>query len=301
MHSLSPKTCGRLVAVAVVCGLGLVQLGSAQQAGKVKVLRIGTSGTLFQDTETKSDDRSALDTLQSFIKSETGYDNEIVATKDWSELTANMTSGKLHLGVFPGHEFAWAMEKNQNLEPLAIAVNKYRQRWAHVMVRSDSTAKSFADLKGQAISLPRVGQSHLRAFIDTQAGGVKPEEFFSKIGTPDNLEDALDDVVDGALVAAVVDRVGLENYQRRKPGRFRQLKELVKSPPFPPTVIAYVKDGLDDETRKTFRDGLVQANRKEKGQKLLTFFKLTGFEEPPSDFAAMLAECRKNFPPPAGK
>lgn len=287
--------------VAVLCLAALVgqALVDAQQAGKV--LRIGTSGTLFQDADPK--DNSVLDTLKTFIKSETGFDNEIVQQKGWEELAAQLGDGKLDLGVFPGHEFAWAQEKQPKLEPLAIAVNKYRTRWAYVMVRQDSSAKSFADLKGQSISLPHVGQTHLKLFVERQCqanGAAKPEDFFGKLVTPDNFEDALDDVIDGAVSTAVVDYVGLENYQRRKPGRARQLKELMHSPRFPPTVIAYTKGGLDDDTLKRFRDGLIQAKNKEKGQKLLTFFKLTGFEEVPSDFAAILAESRKTFPPPAG-
>lgn len=285
--------------VAVLCLTGLVE---AQQAGAGKGLRIGTSGTLFQDADPKDD--SVLDTLKTFIKNETGFDNEILQQAGWNELAAKLSDGKLDLGVFPGHEFAWAQEKHAKLEPLAISVNKYRTRWAHVIVRPDSSAKGFADLKGQALSLPHVGQSHLKLFVERQVqanGAAKTEEFFGKIVTPDNFEDALDDVVDGAVSAALVDRVGLENYQRRKPGRARQLKELMKSPPFPPTVIAYTKSGgLDDDTLKRFRDGLIQAKNKEKGQKLLSFFKLTGFEEVPSDFAAILAESRKNFPPTAG-
>ena len=78
----------------------------------------------------------------------------------------------------------------------------------------------------------------LRLFIQRQceAYGKKPEAFFSKITPAENVEDALDDVVDRVVQVAVLDRVALEAYQRRKPGRFRRLKEVAHSPPFPPTV-----------------------------------------------------------------
>src|SRR5207244_6848780 len=55
--------------------------------------------------------------------------------------------------------------------------------------------------------------------------------FFPKITSPENTEDALDDVVDGVVQAAVVDRAGLEAYKRRKPGRFNRLKEVARSQP----------------------------------------------------------------------
>lgn len=270
-----------------------VMVASAQRDTS-KPLRIGTSGTLFQDSEEK--DPSALPTLRSFIKSETGFDNEIIGQETWQELAEQLSAGKVDLGVFPGHEFAWAQEKHPELQPLAIAVNKYRSRYAHVMVRQDSAAKEWADLKGKTLSLPRVGQSHLPTFVEHQTQG-EPSKFFSKVGNPGNFEDALDDVVDGLADAVVVDRVGLEDYQRRKPGRAKQLKELMHSPPFPAPVIAYKKGALDEQTLQTFRDGLIQARRKERGQKLLTFFKLTGFEDVPADFSHLLAESRRQFPP----
>jgi hypothetical protein len=95
-----------------------------------------------------------------------------------------------------------------------------------------------------------------------------------------------------------VDRVGLEAYKRRKPGRFAQLRELAHSQPFAPPLVAYYNEVVDPQTRKRFQDGLLTANGKEKGQRLLNLFKLTGFESPPNDLSQVLAETRKAYPPP---
>lgn len=284
------------VAISVMCVATMAVL--AQQAGKVQVLRIGTSGSLFQDTEKK--DNSAFESLRSFVKSETGYDNEILQQQGWEDLAGKLIDGKVDLGVFSGHEFAWGQEKYPKLQPLVIAVNKYRNRWAYVMVRQDSSVKDFAGLKGQAVALPHVGQTHLALFLDKLCAeqNATPQTFFARLTTPDNLEDALDDVVDGVVQAAVVDYVGLESYQKRKPGRAKQLRELLHSPPVPPPVVAYTKGTLDESTLQKFHDGLIQARQKEKGQKLLTLFKLTGFEDVPAGFNQVLEESRKNFPPP---
>ena len=108
----------------------------------------------------------------------------------------------------------------------------------------------------------------------------------------------MDDVVDKVVQAAVVDRVGLEAYKRRKPGRFAQLKELEHSPAFPPPLVAYYDEVVDQQTRQRFKDGLLTAKDKEKGQRLLNLFKLTGFDVPPRDFGQVLAETRKAYPPP---
>jgi hypothetical protein len=39
------------------------------------------------------------------------------------------------------------------------------------------------------------------------------------------------------------------------------------------------------------------ANKKEKGQTLLTFFRLTGFEGVPKDFEQIVAATNKAYPP----
>ncbi|SRR6266851_3336162 len=270
----------------------------AQQAKKIDVLQIGTSGSLALNASGTKEE-TALDALKSFIKTETGFDNEIIQQKNYEELVQKMASGQLHLGVFQGFEFAWAQEENAKLQPLALAVDVYHYRYAHLMVRRDSKFADFAALQGQTLSIPQVGQRHLHLFVErlSQGNGKPLEAFFSKIATPENIEDALDDVVDGAVQAAVVDRVGLEAYKRRKPGRFARLKELTHSQAFPPPLVAYYDEVLDQQTRQRFQLGLLTANSKEKGQRLLNLFKLTGFAVPPKDFVQVLAETRKAYPP----
>jgi ABC-type phosphate/phosphonate transport system substrate-binding protein len=280
--------------------LGLVGApAQGQQAKKITVLHIGTSGTLSLNASGTKEE-TALKSLRSFIKTETGFDSEITQQKDYEELTRKLVRGELELGVFQGYEFAWTQGKDSKLQALALAVDVNPYRYAYLMVRRDSKFADFAALKGQALSLPRVGQSHLRLFVErlSEAQDTPLQAFFSKISTPDNIEDALDDVVDGVVQAAVVDRIGLEAYGRRKPGRFNRLRVLTHSQRFPPPLVAYYDGVLDQATRQRFQDGLLNANRKEKGQRLLELFKLTRFTLPPADWAQVLAETRKNYPPP---
>jgi hypothetical protein len=60
-------------------------------------------------------------------------------------------------------------------------------------------------------------------YIERQckAQGKSPATFLARLTTPGNLEEALDDVVDGVVQATVVDSLGWEAYKRRKPGRIR--------------------------------------------------------------------------------
>jgi ABC-type phosphate/phosphonate transport system substrate-binding protein len=270
------------------------------QQAKLDLLRIGTSGTLAS-VEKGGKEEAALETMRDFIKEETGFNNEIIQQKHWRELAQKMADRQLHLGVFQGYEFAWAVEKQPDLKPLAIAVNVYRYPVVYVVARQDSKAPDFAGLQGQALALPASGQRYLHLFVErqAQANGKKLEEFFSRITSPENLEDAIDDVVDGVVQAAVIDRAGLEAYKRRKPGRFKRLKEVAHSQPLPPTVVVYYDATLDQSTLQRFREGLVGASQKEKGKMLLNLFRISGFEAVPSDFDQVVTEARKAYPPPS--
>jgi ABC-type phosphate/phosphonate transport system substrate-binding protein len=290
---------GATLVLAVLLSL-LGTRANAQQAGKLTFLHIGTSGHLALNSSSGVEEKTAIDTLKAFIKSETGFDNDIVREKKYEELVRRMASGQLQLGVFQGSEFAWAKEKDAKLQPLALAVDVYIYRFAYLMVNQDNKIANFASLQGQTLSLPNVGQGQLQLYVERQseASGKPLHAFFSQVKTPDNIEDALDDVVDGVVQAAVVDPVGLEAYKQRKPGRFKRLRELMHSQAFPPPLVAYYDNALDNATRQRFQQGLLSANQKEKGQTLLTLFRLTGFAVPPRDFAQVLAQTQKNYPPP---
>jgi ABC-type phosphate/phosphonate transport system substrate-binding protein len=267
-----------------------------------KVLRMCTSGSLTPANQSGTE-KGALDALRSLIKDTTGLDVEIERQNGWRQLANEMAKGRLELGIFRGYEFAWAKEKNDHLKPLVLANSGHRYPVLSIMVRRDNPAKDFAGLQGQSLAIPDIGQRDLRLFIDRscKANGKSPEAFFSKISSPHNVEDALDDVVDGQVQAIVVDQQVLEAYRRRKPGRFDQLKEIVRSPPFPPTVIAYDKRTLDEATVRQFRDGLLHGVAKDKEDLVLGLFHWKGFESVPADFDQVLAETRKTYPAPSAR
>ena len=171
------------------------------------------------------------------------------------------------------------------------------------MVKRDNPAKDFAGLTGKSIYLPPAGPHHMRLFVEKQSeiNGKKVEAFFSKITSQDNVEDALDDVVDGLVDAAAVDRAALEAFKLRKPVRFNRLKELTRSQPLPPAVIAYHGKVPDEALRRRFLTGLLGAERKEKGKLLLALFRVTAFETIPADFEKVAARTLKDYPAPADK
>jgi ABC-type phosphate/phosphonate transport system substrate-binding protein len=286
--------------VALFLGMALLFLGlTTLGAAEPQTLRVGMTTGLFTHSSDK-DAATRRDTMRNFIKSETNIANEILPEQPWDKLAQDLADGKAQIGIFEGFEFAWAQAKNAKLKPLAVAVNGQPFKVAYIVVRKDSEIANFAALQGKAFSLPAINQPQLQLFVnhECQAANTTPDKFFSAISKPDNVEDALDDVVDGKVQAAVIDRTGIDAYRRRKPGRFAKLKELTKSDEFPPPLIAYQDGSLDKATLQKFRDGLLNATKKPQGQEVLTLFKLTAFEAPPADLDRVLEATRKTYPAP---
>jgi ABC-type phosphate/phosphonate transport system substrate-binding protein len=264
------------------------------------VLLVGSSGATT-DPAARRREEVSRPTLQRFIKEETGMTSKVSHQKDWRDLADRLAAGTTHLGVFGGYEFAWAQERRPGLKPLAVAVNVHVYPVACVMVQRGSPAKDFAGLRGGSLFLPAEGPHHLRLFVGRccRKAGKPADGFFARISTRGSVEDALDDVVDGTLPAAAVDRAALEAYRRRKPGRAGRLRELTRSGPFPPAVLAYHGNALGEAVRRRFVAGLLAADRKEKGRMMLAYFHVTAFQAVPDDFARVLARSRKEYPAPA--
>jgi ABC-type phosphate/phosphonate transport system substrate-binding protein len=299
MRRWSGRT-GFLVALAASLILSSTLAINGQQA-RHEVLQIGSSSSWL--TGKKDQEKGALVTLKAFIKDETGLENEIETHNGWRQLAARLAQGQLHIGVFQGFEFAWATEQDPRLKTLIIAINIYRYPVAYVLVNRNNPARDFAALKGQTLSIPAVGQGILQLFVEQQCqrAGSNLKGFFSKITEPENVEDALDDVVDGVSQATVVDRAALEAFKSRKPARYSKLWPAAQSQPFPPPVLAYYDGQLDEATRLRFKQGMLNGLQKEHGQTLLTLCHFTRVEAVPADFEQVLSATRKAYPPLPGK
>jgi len=287
-----------LIMAVLVFALLIGASAPGRQAKKSDKLKIASSASLLRGADADKVE-TAKAALRSLVRQEVNYDSEIFIEPDIARIAELVDKKEFDLGAFQGYEFAWMREKHPKLRPLAIAINDQRQLFAHVMVRQDSPAADFAGLKGQPVSIPDLSQGHCRLFIERQclAAGLPPEKFFSKIVSPDNVEDALDDVVEGVVAATAVDKLAFDAYKRRKPGRFARLKELVRSPPFPPNVVVYLPGHLTETTLKEFKDGMINANQKAEGRRVLELWKHTAFEDVPQDYEKQLEAVRKAFPP----
>jgi ABC-type phosphate/phosphonate transport system substrate-binding protein len=300
--TIGKVVCSRIAAAFVA--MLLVAGPTRADTKKIPVLHIGTTETVVEENVPEDSDETAVeDTYRQFIQAETGFGSDFVALENHEVLAERLASGKLQLGFFMGYEFAWAQARHPQLKVLAVGVNQHSYQYPTLVVHRDGPASALADLRGKTLALPRSGQGYGRLFVAAQSrlAGQDPGGFLGHIDSFEDVETPLDDVVDGTQEATVVDRLGLEAYQRRKPGRFARLKKLSESPPMPPALIAYYDGNLDPQTVTRMRDGLTNAHKQKKGELFLTLFRLTRFAPPSGNFERVLADTRKTYPAPALK
>jgi ABC-type phosphate/phosphonate transport system substrate-binding protein len=284
-------------ALGFACWLLLPAPGESAAPGG-KVIRVGLVGTLFRNMP-EPIMQVAMRPFKSLLEDQTGMTGELVAGGDATNLAKLLKQDKVQFGVFHGVEFAWARQKNPSLRPLIVAVNGRPHVHAVVLVPQDSKAATCADLKGKTVGLPADSREHCRLFFDRRcvAPGCCPEKFFGRVVYPGDVEEALDDVVDGKLDAMVVDGLTLEAFQKLKPGRAARLRTLRRSEAFPAAVVAYHPGSLSDDLLTRFRDGLLGASSSRRGQRLLEMCKITSFKLVPDDYEEMLKAIAKAYPP----
>jgi ABC-type phosphate/phosphonate transport system substrate-binding protein len=274
--------------------------GAEEEAPSTSGIRIGLVNTLFRDTP-ESLIGILTKPLKSLMESQTGMSGTLLPGGECRNLGRQLQDDKFQLAVFHGVEFAWVRQKHPELKPLVVAIRDGQPLHACLVVSSESKAVCVKDLQGKSLAMCRQCREHCRLFLERrcEACGKCPQQFFAKITTPTDAEDAIDDVVDGEVDAALVDGAALERYQRVKCDRFAKLKTAVKSEPFPPAVVAYKPGVLSDETLKRFRNGLITANQNPKGKQLLNMCRINCFEAVPANYEELLVNIAKAYPPPA--
>jgi ABC-type phosphate/phosphonate transport system substrate-binding protein len=288
----------RLAGGILVLGLMAAPLPAAEKEAKGP-LRMSISNTLF-DGMTDKLIAAMMQPFSGLLKIQTGIDGELIPTGSGLQIGDSLAEDKLHLGVMEGIEFAWAREKHPDLKPLMIAVNKIPYGKSVLLVRKDGP-KSLDELKGKTLGDFRYTRIFSRLYLDrrTQAiAGVPHKEFFGKRVNKDSAEEMMDDLVEGKIDAAIVEEVCLQCYQRRKPGRFKELRALEESEKFPCSVVVYKRGKLGAETRQRLHDGMIGAGKTALGRQLMTLWQMTGFESIPDSFERQCRDIVKTYPSP---
>lgn len=297
-HVFSGRSVTRAAALALpVAFLTLLAVPpSGAEEADARAVRIGCSCKGV--TGDRVLDRLTGEALEKYLKLETGLTTSITPRKDWRELAAELDAGKQHLGVFQGFEFAWVQEQYPDLKPLLIAVRSTRYPVVCVVTTKESRARGIGCLRDRRVFLAARGRGHAGVYASEalKSRATSPDDYFRRVATAQNFEEALDDVVNGDIDAAILDESSLEAYGRRQPERRAGLKVIERSRPFPPLVLAGKAGVLDEATRTRLCSGLVNAGRTDRGQMMLLLLRLSAFEEVPADFAQVLSRTREHYP-----
>jgi ABC-type phosphate/phosphonate transport system substrate-binding protein len=272
--------------------------GQDLKADAPRTIHVGIMASFYRD-HPEEEVKTSVESFRDLMLAHTGFKGEPVKVESWDRLGEDLTKDRMQLGVFFGHEFAWAKQKYAELRPLVIVVNQNPYQRCYLLVRKQDSVSSFADFKGKPLAIARHTPAPCYLYLERkcQEAKVKTTDFFGKITHPDNVETALDDLVDGTVQALVVEEVAVNSYKRRKPGRFDRLKELDKSPTFPAAVVAYLPKSWQEDDLKTIRGALLDAHQNPEGRQLLTLWKLTGFEPVPDNYEQTLKDILQKYPP----
>lgn len=279
--------------------LALVASGASTADGGSGTIRIGLIASLFRDMSEPLM-QVIMRPFKSLMEAQTGITGQLVAGGDAQTLAQRLKDGKLHLGVFHGVEFAWARTKVPQLKPLLIAVNQQPFLRAHLVVRKDGKVSRVEDLKGLVVAVPHMSREHCWLYLERRCvpADTTAAKFFGRVSTPRDAAYAIDDVIDGAAGAAVIDDADLAAYRKQYPQYYAKVKDLQQSEPFPCAVIAYYPGTLSEELAERFRTGMLAAKASRQGRQMMQMCRITSFEEVPADFEQMLSDIVKAYPPP---
>jgi ABC-type phosphate/phosphonate transport system substrate-binding protein len=289
----------RAILAAVTAALAAwAGTGPAKEpAGAVK---IGMLSSMFRDVNASMFEALAKP-FYSLVESQTGLKSELLLVPSADELRLQMDAGKIQFGVFHGFEFAWMRQKTPALQALMIAAPVHRPLKAFLVVPAASTARSFADLRGQTLALATGTREHSRLFAERAClkEGQPILEFFGKVTNPANAEKALHEVADNKEVkATVVDGAAVQCFTERNPGRAKRVKIIATSEVFPESVVAFRQGLIDGDVVRRFRDGMNNAHATPLGKQLLSLWAMTGFQPIPPEYLQQLADIAKAYPPP---
>jgi len=281
----------------ILVGVFVALLGmSPLSAQDPDVITIGFVDSMLKDLSPAR--KKLLDTeFPDLVKEVTGFKSQVAKGGGPFDAVKSLASGKWHMGVFQGVEFGWAQSKDPKLQPLVFAVQNKGAVYALLVAKKENTAAGFPDLKGKDVAFQE-GKVHCRLFAEKNAGG-ELKSFFGKLATTNGGQAALDDILLDKVQAAIVDSDTMATYKDIQPGRFKRLKVLAKSEPFPPTTIGYYQGGLSDRVLNQFRDGMLKADKTRSSRDAMAEAGISAFEPVTGEYRQLLTSIVKSYPPPA--
>jgi ABC-type phosphate/phosphonate transport system substrate-binding protein len=286
------------IAGAMVGVIGLPRGGAAENPAPDTNLRIGMLEGMFRDVQPALVNAMSRP-FRAMFERQTGFTGDVEILTDAEALAGRMKAKNLDLGVFHGFEYAQVRARHPDLRPLVVTMPNSRLCQACVVVNASSKAASLADLKGEALVIPRGAKAHSLAYVEKARRGLPATTAKPAPKPNETNEEVLNAIAANTCAAALVDVGAFTAYQAFQPGLSKALRVLCKSETFPVSVIAYRKGAIDEDGVGKIRQGLIQANKTAQGKPLMLLWNLKGFEEVPADYDAQLETILKAYPAPA--
>jgi ABC-type phosphate/phosphonate transport system substrate-binding protein len=283
--------------VILVAGMLVLLAPPLVRAQDKQALKIGIPQSVFRDVPPALL-TLAGSTFKDIMKAQTGLDGNVTVDGEAITVAKAVDAGQLHLGVFLGHEFAWAKEKYPDLVPLVCSVPRPREIQAYLLVRWDCKAAHLGELKGAKLALATGTRDHARLFLERRKAAEMGGGDFTTTVKAATVHDAINQVIDGEADVTVADHAAWNYYQKLYPGASQNIRVLSRSEVFPPTVIACKGGALPDETVKRLREGLLTAHQQSRTSKIMNLIKVEKFDEIPVGYDDALKACLKAYPAP---
>jgi ABC-type phosphate/phosphonate transport system substrate-binding protein len=288
--SINMRNSGRLFLVAAVLAV-FVSVASAQDDKPVKVALLESVFAGQERDKVVQQIRPFADLVQRDTGTKATFD-----IASYKEMVPAFSRGEIQLVILTGLEYGWVRAKNDQARALVHASIDSGATQTVVVVGQNEKAADLKELGGATVALPERVPYLTEHYIKSVMG--KPIEESFKVQRADNVDDALENVIDGKVQAAIVTKANIAVFAERKPGRYRRLKVLHQSPEFPPATVMYHTKYADKAALRRFEDALLRSTQNVEGQRVLTLYKLKGFEELPTNFDAKVAAIVKQFPEP---
>lgn len=272
-------------------------LSSITVGEETKALRIGISKSIFRDVPPALAS-VAGQPFQDLMKEQTGLTGEIIQDPDPMSMARSIDEGKMQMGVFPGHEFAWAKEKYPSLQPLICSVYRPREIQAVILVRHDCKANNLADLKGMRLALASTLKDHARLFLERKRAEDMDGGNFCSTEKTATVHDGIHKLLESEVDVTVADHADWSYFEKLYPGPAKNLKVLARSEEFPPTVLVFKKGAIPDFVLEKVRDGFLTAHENAKAAKIMKIIRIDRFSAIPDSYDESLRECRKCYPKP---
>ena len=146
---------------------------AAEKGGRT--VRVGLVDTLFHN-DSEQQIQSMAGPFKSLLEEKAGIVGEVVLGGNPENLAAELKDGKVGLGVYNGFEFGWAKQKNADLKPLMVGVNRRPFVRVVVIVRKDEKMADTAGLKGKVLALSQLAREPERIFVEARDCRRRDEE-----------------------------------------------------------------------------------------------------------------------------